>query len=229
MKAADVMVTNVITVGPDAKVSEVARTLLENRISALPVVDASGRLVGIVSEGDLMRRTESDTEIHRSWWLNFLTSKEASAAEFVRSHSQRVTDVMTPRVITASPDTPLHEIATLLERNRIKRVPIVKDGKLVGIVSRANLLQALASAKPDLAADSPDDAGIRERILSSLETQGWARPALINVIVQGGTVELWGIVDSKIEKDAIRVMAETTPGVRAVNDHLIVQPIPPGV
>lgn len=230
MNAADVMVANVVTVGPDARVSDVADILLQNRISAVPVVDGSGKLVGIVSEGDLMHRAESDTEIHRSWWLNALTSNESMAAEFVRSHSQKVTDVMTKRVVTASPDTPLHEIANLLEKNRIKRVPILKDGKLVGIVSRANLLQALASLKQRVATGkTPDDAAIRERIVKELEKQSWARPSLVNVIVQNGAVELWGVVDSRSEKDAIRVMAETAPGVRSVNDNVIVQPVIPGV
>jgi CBS-domain-containing membrane protein len=230
MNAADVMVSNVITVGPEARVSDVAETLLQNRISAVPVVDAAGKLIGIVSEGDLLHRAESDTEVHRSWWLNALTSNESMAAEFVRSHSQKVTDVMTKRVVTAAPDTPLHEIANLLERHRIKRVPIVKDGKLLGIVSRANLLQALASLKQRVPTGKTDsDAAIRERILAEMRRQSWVRPALINVIVQNGTVELWGVVDSKSEKDAIRVLAETASGVTDVNDNLIVQPVVPGV
>jgi CBS domain-containing protein len=229
MNAADVMVANVVTVGPEARVSDVAETLLKNRISAVPVVDAAGKIIGVVSEGDLLHRAESDTEVRRSWWLNALSSKESIAADFVRSHSQRVTDVMTKRVITASPETPLHEIAHLLEKNGIKRVPIVKDGKLVGIVSRANLLQALASLKRVETGKTPDDAGIRERIISELNRQAWARPSLINVIVQDGTVELWGIVDSKSEKEAIRVIAETAPGSRAVKDNLIIQPVVPGL
>jgi CBS domain-containing protein len=229
MNAADVMVSNVISVGPDARVSDVADTLLKNRISAVPVIDAAGKILGIVSEGDLLHRAESDTEVRRSWWLNALSSNESMAADFVRSHSQRVTDVMTKRVVTASPETPLHEIARLLEKNGIKRVPIVTDGKLVGIVSRANLLQALASLKQQVATGkTPDDAAIREGIISELKRQSWARPSLVNVIVQDGAVELWGIVDTKSEKDAIRVMAETAPGVRAVNDNLIIQPVVPG-
>jgi CBS domain-containing protein len=230
MNAADVMVSNVISVSPEAQVSEVANTLLQNRISAVPVVDAAGKIVGIVSEGDLLHRSESSTEIHRSWWLNALTSNESMAAEFVRSHSQKVTDLMTKRVVTAAPEAPLHEVASLLEKNRIKRVPIVKDGKLVGIVSRANLLQALGSLKQRVPTGrTPDDVSIRERILAELKKQSWARPSLINVIVQNGFVELWGGVDTKSEKDAIRVMAETAPGVRAVNDNLIIQPVVPGM
>jgi CBS domain-containing protein len=138
------MVCAVISVRPNARVEEVASILLANRISAVPVIDEQDGLVGIVSEGDLMRRAEAGTERSRSWWLEYLTGKQVLAAEYVKSHSHKVTDVMTRSVITAKPETPLREIAVLLERKRIKRVPIVQNGKVVGIVSRANLLQALA-------------------------------------------------------------------------------------
>ena len=147
MNASDVMVTTVITVGPDASVQEVADLLLQHRISAVPVVAASGEILGIVSEGDLINRSESETTHRKSWWLDALASNESLAAEYVKSHSRQVTDVMTREVITAAPDTPVAELAALLERNRIKRVPIVKGGKVVGTVSRANLLQGLASLK----------------------------------------------------------------------------------
>jgi CBS domain-containing protein len=139
------MVTNVITVGPDTSVQEVAQILLSARISAVPVVEAGGELLGIVSEGDLMHRAEAGTGRRRPWWLAAFLGKEALAAEFVKEHSRRVTDVMTREVVTAAPETSLSDVANLMEKNAIKRVPIVKDGKVVGIVSRANLLQALAS------------------------------------------------------------------------------------
>jgi CBS domain-containing protein len=225
MKAADVMVTNVITVGLDASVQDVAQTLLSARISAVPVVGPKGELLGIVSEGDLMHRAEAGTGRRRPWWLEIFTGKEALATEFIKEHSRKVTDVMTHDVVTASPDTPLWTIANLLEKNAIKRVPIVKEDKIVGIVSRANLLQALASqGKPVEGASPADDAKIRETVLTQLEAEPWTRPSLINVIVRDGTVELWGIVDSVSEKKAVRVAAEVTPGVRAVNDNLIIRP-----
>lgn len=230
MKAADVMVSNVITVTPEATVREVADLLLTNRISAVPVVDAEGKIVGIVSEGDLMHRAEAGTEIKRSWWLQALSSREALATDFVRSHSQKVADVMSRRVVTAKPETPLHEIAGLLERNRIKRVPIVENEKLVGLVSRANLLQALASpARAPVPARAADDQSIRDSILRQVRQKSWGRPALINVIVQDGAVELWGLIDTPAERDAMRVLAEVTPGVKSVTDHLVVQPIRGGV
>lgn len=229
MKAADVMVSNVITVGPDAVVQDVADLLLKNRISAVPVVDEKGSILGIVSEGDLLRRAEAGTERHRPWWLEFLTDRSALAADYVKSHARKVTDVMTRRVITATPDTPLAEIATLLEKNGIKRVPIVKDGRIAGIVSRANLLQALASLRRETGPTSTiDDARLRESIVAQLKAQVWARPSLLNIIVRDGIVELWGMVDSQAEKRAVRVTAEQTAGVRAVNDNLAVYELKSG-
>jgi CBS domain-containing protein len=230
MNAADVMVTNVITVGPDANVLDVAQILLGARISGVPVVDKSGALVGIVSEGDLMRRVESGTGRRRPWWLAIFTGKEVLAAEFVKEHSRNVTDVMTRDVITATPETPLFTIANLLEKNAIKRLPIVKDGKVVGIVSRANLLQALASLSQQMKefVTPADDTAIRDKVLKQLDAEPWSKPSLINVIVKDGTVELWGVVDSPSEKKAVRVAAEVTPGVRAVNDNLIIRPAEAG-
>lgn len=230
MKAADVMITNVIAVGPDACVQDVARILLDSRISAVPVIAADGKLLGIVSEGDLMRRAEAGTGRRRPWWLAILTGREVLANEYIREHSRRVTDVMTRNVVTATADTPLSTIANLLEKNAIKRVPIVEEGKVIGIVSRANLLQALASpgTRAKGAATGADDSKIRETVLSQLKAEPWTRPSLINVIVQDGAVELWGIVDSASEKKAVRVAAEVTPGVRAVNDNLIIRPAESG-
>ena len=156
-----------------------------------------------------------------SWWLALIGSKEELASDYIKSHSRRVVDVMTQRVVTASPDTPVADIATLLEKHGIKRVPIVVDGKVVGIVSRANLLQALACLR-SVPAASTDDSSIRAQLNSKLEREQWTKPALINLIVHDGTVDLWGIVDSQTEKKAVRVLVESTPGVRAVNDNLII-------
>ena len=224
MKASDVMTSNVITVGPDARVQDVAGLLLHHRISAVPVVGPKGELLGIVSEGDLINRPESETERRKPWWLDALATNEGLAAEYVRSHSRNVTDVMTSEVITVSPGTSVAEIATLLERHRIKRVPVVENGKIVGIVSRANLLQALASLRDKAPQARPDDSAIREKVMQRLQNERWARPALISVTVQDGTVDLWGIVDSEAEKKAVHVLAEVTPGARAVNNNLMVRP-----
>ena len=227
MKAADVMVRNVITVGPDACVQDVARILLSARISGVPVMGPNGELLGIVSEGDLMRRVEAGTGRARPWWLVLFAGKEALAAEFTREYSRKVTDVMSRHVITAAPDTPLSKIASLLEKNGIKRVPIVEGGKLIGIVSRANLLQALASLSKQVEVMTEvGDSQIRDRVLTQLNAEPWTKLSLINVIVQDRTVELWGVVESTWEKKAIRTAAEVTPGVRAVNDNLIIRAAP---
>ena len=224
MKASDVMVLNVITVGPDACVQDVADLLLRHRISAVPVVGSNGEILGIVSEGDLINRPETETTHRKSWWLDALASNETLAAEYVKSHSRKVADVMTRQVITASPETSVAEVAALLEKNRIKRVPIVKNGKIVGIVSRANLLQGLASLKDKALHAKPDDLAIRDKVMAKLQNERWTKPALISVTVQDGTVDLWGIVDSPTEKKALHVLAEVTPGVRAVNDNLMIGP-----
>jgi CBS domain-containing protein len=223
MKAADVMVSRVITVGRDTPVHEIAHILLSNRISAVPVVDGSGAVVGIVSEGDLIHRVEAGTERQYSWWLKLFGDKNTIARDYVKSHARRAVDVMTKQVITAPPDMLLGELASLLERHRIKRVPIVDNGKLVGIVSRANLLQALAALRRDIVVEpSVADAILRDRICSEITSHQLATVSQINVIVHDGVVELWGDVGSRDEKDAIRVAAEVIPGVRKVEDFIAV-------
>jgi len=226
MKASDVMSVDVITVPTAASVQEVAGLLLKHRISALPVVDEEGALVGIISEGDLVRRAEVDTDQRRSWWLDILANKtnEALATEYVKSHSRRVEDIMTRDVVTATPATPLRDIATVLEKHRIKRVPIVANGKLVGIVSRANLVQALASRGNKSEPASAQDADIRERVMAQFKSEEWSKHSMLNATVQGGTVELWGFVGSEVEKEAARVAAELVPGVKAIENYVVVRP-----
>ena len=225
MRAYDVMVSDVITVKLNSNVQDVAELLLANRISAVPVIDDAGNLVGMVSEGDLLRRSEADTGHERSWWLRLLIGRETLAAEYVKEHSRRVADIMTRGVISAEPDTPVADIATLLERHRIKRVPIVQSGKVVGIVSRANLIQALATFRKKLTPPQPvADTELREKIASWLKSEPWVRPFLVNVTVTDGAVDLWGLVDSSAEKKALRVAIENMPGVKAVNDNVLVRP-----
>jgi CBS domain-containing protein len=225
MNASDVMSTNVISVHPDASVQEAANILLGNRISGLPVVDEHGRLLGILSEGDLIRRAELGTERHRSWWLELFTGEpaEALATEYVKSHGRRVGDVMTRDVITATPTTPLGEIATMLEKNHIRRVPIVEDGKVVGIVSRANIVQALATLRKKMEPATMTDAAVREKVMAQLASEPWGTQSSLNVTVENGTVELWGVVGSEAEKTAARVAAEGVAGVRAIENHISVR------
>ena len=224
MKAADLMTTAVVTVAEDATAQEAAALMVRHRVSALPVLDASGKLVGIVSEGDLMRRAELGTERERSWWLEFLTSDKTLATDYLKAHGRKVSEVMTRKLITVPPDTPINEIALLLENHAIKRVPVLDQGKLVGIVARANLLQALAGLK--LEAPAPragKDSVLREEILERLRGAPW-RPWLLNVTVKDGVAHLWGIANGAEEKAAAGVAAENAPGVAAVNNHIIVRP-----
>jgi CBS domain-containing protein len=222
MKASDIMVSPVITAKPNASVKDVAKLFLEHRISAVPVVDDQGRLVGIVSEGDLIHRAEIGTERRRSWWLFLVADDQLRATDYIKTHATRIADVMTRNVVTAAPDTPLHEIAMTMERNAIKRVPIVGDGQLIGIVSRANLVQAVASSGRKL--ELPlSDATIRNKLMAHLKTQSWAHTDFLNPIVTDGIVDLWGVTSSDTERQALRVAAERIPGVRAVNDHIIVR------
>jgi CBS domain-containing protein len=228
MKAADVMVPNVITVGVNATVADTAAILLNNHISGAPVVGDKGELVGIISEGDLIRRPETGTARRPSWWLNLLASDQSLANEYIKSHSRKVADVMTRDVISAKPDTSLGDIAAILERNRIKRVPIVEGSKLVGIVTRANILQALASASKKLPSlISVEDSELRKRVIARLGSQPW-RPTLLTVTVQDGSVDLWGLVHSAEQKKAARIAAEQTPGVHTVVDNIIVRPVGSG-
>ncbi len=220
MKAADVMVRDVVTVAPDATVRDLAKTLVDHRISAVPVVDAEGRLVGIVSEGDLLRRTELGMERQRSW-LDVFSLPETLTQEFVKSHALKVADVMTRDVVTAEEEASLAEIANLLERHHVKRLPIVRGGRVVGIVSRANILQAFASLpEAKLPAAAPSDRELREAVLKAIAAAGIGDPGHLNVIVHDGTVELWGVVAER-QRQPIRVAAESTPGVAAVQDHMI--------
>jgi len=222
MNASDIMTAPVITVGPDTLVRHIAALLFKHRISALPVVQ-DGKLIGIVSEADLLHRHEigtDDSRRSRSWWLQLLSS-DGSVADYVKSHATRAHDVMTKEVVSVAPDTPIAEVANLLEKRGIKRVPVLRDGKVVGIVSRSNLVQALAVKGPSMNPNGTWDGAIRERLCAELERHPWWRSTTSNVIVTDGVVHYFGTVDSDQQRQAARVAAENVPGVRRVEDHRI--------
>jgi len=221
MRAADLMTSKVITVHENSTVPEAAKLLAEHRISAVPVVDKDNRVIGMVSEGDLLHRTETGTERRRSWWLEMVASTNKLAGEYIKSHSGRVKDVMTRDVLSVTEETPVADIAVLLETNRIKRVPVLHDGKLVGIVSRANLVRALAMTISE-PAGGPEagDRTIRDKLLAELKAQRWAEVSPANVTVKDGIVHLWSSYLSEQEKRALVVAAENIPGVRRVEDHM---------
>jgi CBS domain-containing protein len=221
MLAMDVMTSEVITVDENATVPEAARLLAEHGISAVPVVDKDRRVIGMVSEGDLLHRAETGTERRRSWWLEMVSSTNKLAGEYIKSHSGKVEDVMTRDVLSVTPETPVADIAVLLETNRIKRVPVLRDGKLVGIVSRANLVRALAMTINAAGNGAEaDDRSIRDRLLAELKAQKWAEVSPANITVKDGVVHLWSSFLSEQEKRALVVAAENIPGVRRVEDHM---------
>ena len=223
MEARDVMTANIVTVRPDTPVQDVAKTLLNRRISAVPVVDPEGKLVGIVSEGDLMRRTETGTERHSSWWLAMLTLPETDARRFVKSHGRLAQDVMTRDVVVIAEDCPLGEIATVLETHGIKRVPIVRGGRVVGIVSRADLLRGLAASERSKA-PNVDDRALRDAVEKVIREKASGPTAFVSATVRDGVVHLWGGVSERYSKDSARVAAENVSGVRAVEDHISIFP-----
>src|SRR5262249_46017275 len=218
MKTGNVMTRRVMSVGPDESVVRAVRLMLQNQVSGLPVVDRGGKLVGIVTEGDFLRRTELDTRQRGPRWLEFLLGPGRLASEYVRASGRKVSDVMSRDIKTISTDTPLEEVVSLMERHHIKRLPVVDNGKLVGIGSRANLLHALASIAADAPERPHDDQTIRERLLTELEGQPWAPK--INVVVKDGIVELWGTIIDERARAAFAVAAQNVPGVKDVRDYL---------
>ncbi|MET4702036.1 CBS-domain-containing membrane protein [Constrictibacter sp. MBR-5] len=221
MRAKDIMTTSVVSVTPETGVSEVARLLLERHISAVPVIQAEGGLVGMVSEGDFLRRTEGDGRLHGSWWLRLFSGPGESAAQYVKTHGRSAADVMTQDVITVTEDTPAGEIAHLLETKRIKRVPVLRDGRIVGIVSRADLLRGLAAQRDaPVASATVEDETIRKRILEEMSASDWAPTYGVSVMVAEGIVQIWGFVDSHEQGEALRVAAGNVPGVKGVELHV---------
>ena len=218
MKAQDVMSREVVTVAPDSTILHAARLMLQRKFSGLPVVDANGTLVGMVTEGDFLRRTETGTLRRRPRWLEFVMGPGALAAEYSHAAGRLVAEVMTHNALTVTEDTPLQEIVGLMERKQVKRLPVVRGHAVVGIVTRQNLLHALTSHRAAEAAVATDDRIIRERLLAELKAQPWA--PLIDVFVEDGKVKLVGTIFDDRQRAAVRVAAENIPGVNSVEDQL---------
>jgi CBS domain-containing protein len=226
MLARDIMTGPVISVLPDATVMDAITLMLERKLSGLPVVNADKQLVGMVSEGDFLRRFELGTEGQRPRWIEFLRGPGRAAEEFIRTHGRKVDEVMSADVVSAEASTTLKDIIELMEHHHIKRVPIVEDSQVVGIITRADVLRALAQKVPNTGFVKEDDARIREAILAACEQQSWAPRALIAIDVKNGIVDLSGTIFDDRERRGLRVIAENVAGVRAVRDHLVwVEPI----
>ena len=220
MKASEIMTPDVISADPDATVLQAARYMLQHHISGLPVIDKTGALVGILSEGDFLRRRETHTDRRPSRWLEFLMGPGKLAAEYTHTHGSKVSEVMTTKMHTISEDTPLEKIVEMMERYRIKRVPVLRGKKVVGIVTRANLMHAMVSVARGEPKAATSDAAIRQELLSELKSEKWALASMINVVVRGGVVELWGMIVDDRQREALIVAAENVRGVKEVKDHL---------
>jgi CBS-domain-containing membrane protein len=219
LTAADVMTTAVITVKPETPIHEIAKLLCDHHISGVPVIGDEQRLLGIVSEGDLIGHAQLAGEQRRSWWQTFLDDPTVLAQHYAKSHGRTAADVMTKDVVTVMETMSVADTARTLEQHRIKRVPVLRDGKLAGIVTRSNLLQVLATAdvsKPMTIADRI----IRQQLSDELKAQPWAHLLAKNIVVENGVVHLFGIVQSNEERHALRLAAENQAGVKAVEDHL---------
>ena len=219
MQVRDVMTRNVISMTAGETVLSAVNTMLQNRISGLPVVDAQGNLVGMVTEGDFLRRGEIGTQRRRPKWLEFLVGPGRLADEYVHASGRKVEEVMTSDPVTVSEDDSLETVVELMERRHIKRLPVMRDGKMAGIVSRANLMFALASLARDKETPATDDAAIRDRMLAAFEKQRWAPQ--VNVVVKNGVADLWGTIMDERERRACLVTAENVAGVTEVHDHLV--------
>jgi CBS domain-containing protein len=225
MKAADVMTREPMSVTPQTTIVEAARLMLQHRISGLPVTDAKGSVVGVVTEGDLLRRAETGTERHRSSWLTFLVGPGRLAGDYASTHARKVGEVMTSEVAVVAPSHELAIVVGLMEKHRIRRVPVVERGKLVGIVSRADLVRALVQCltqEADAHAhEVVADETIRDRILEIIDKEPWGPRCTLDAKVNGGVVDLHGTIMDDRERTAVIVAAEGVAGVKTVHDHLV--------
>lgn len=221
MKASDIMQRELITATVETAIDDAVRLMVRHRISGLPVVDGTGAVVGILSEGDLLRRTELGTEASVPAWIGWLAGQGRAAREYVRGHARKVGEVMTAPAITVARQTEVAEVVALMESRRIKRVAVVQGGRLVGILTRSDLMRALESLLPKMDTGPVADAELRRRLLSSLRQQRWAPRASVDVKVENGVAELLGVITDEQIREAMRVLFENTPGVRSVVDHLI--------
>jgi CBS domain-containing protein len=219
MRAHQIMTRPVISITPETTIVDAANTMLQKHISGLPVVDATGKLVGIVSEGDFIRRSEIGTQRKRGKFLKFILGPGEAATDFVHEHGRKVAEIMTPEPLTITEDTELAEIVELMEKNNVKRLPVMRGDTLVGIVSRSNLLQAVASLARDVPDPTADDDHIRNRIIDALEKYDWC-PFGLSVIVRDGIVHLSGVITEERSRKAAVVAAENVTGVVRVHDHL---------
>ncbi len=223
MNAADVMTREVVTVRPATLLADAIRLMLGRRVTGLPVVDDSFRLVGLLTEGDLLHRVETGTDSIRFGWLYALVAQGHLAGHYVHTHGRRVQDAMTHDVLTVGETASLDEVIRIMETRHVRRVPVVADGRLIGIVSRSDLLRALGTELDRTRiSDRGGDEGIREAVLAEMARHDWATERRIDIVVADGVVTLGGAVFDERVKDALRVIVEGVPGVKEVRNDLSV-------
>ena len=219
MKAKDIMTVEVVTATEDTPIQSIVASMLKNRISAVPIVDDRQGVIGIVSEGDLMNRPEAGTFRSRSWWLSLIEDPTSQANDFLKAYGNKAADVMTRKIVTAEEDEPVSSVAEKLERHRIKRVPVVRNGRLVGIISRANLLHCVGHLQHGVAPAKDSDAE-RNSIFARLAEAGIG-PG-INVIILPDSVELWGLVDSTEQLTAAELAVSSVLPTRKITNNLAI-------
>lgn len=220
MNVQDAMTKDVVTVGPETTVREIAALLVSRRISAVPVVTQDNHLIGIISQTDLGHRSETGTEKKRKWWLSIFADVDTQAREYTKTHGLRARDVMTRHVLTVAPGTSLSEVADILDTHRVRRVPVLESGRLVGIISRSDLVRKLAEAIPTPPTARPEDGQLQKAIWKEIKAQPWLSSAIINLSVKEGVVEIYGAADSDAQRQAFRVLVENVPGVRRVQNNV---------
>jgi CBS domain-containing protein len=220
MQARDIMTTDIVVARPEASVYEIAQLMTEKRISGVPVVNTDGDVLGIVSESDLLHRAELGTEAKHKWWLKVFADPDQMARAYAKSHGLRAVDVMSRPVVSVDIDRDLADVAQVLDSSKIKRVPVLQDGALVGIITRADLVRALCKEPRHIPVGKFDDGDLQKRINAEIKKQSWLSASMLNVLVDKGTVELWGFIDSQDQKTALRILIEGIEGVTAIEDHV---------
>jgi CBS domain-containing protein len=222
------MTTELVKVGPETTVADIAALLVSHRIGAVPVV-RDERLIGIVSQTDLVHRSETGTEKRRKWWLDAFANPDIKAREYVKSHGHKAEDVMTRHVVSVSESASLAEVADVLDTHRIRQVPVISDGRLIGMISRADLVRALAEVSIAAPAPRPDNGALQKAIWDRIGGQPWLKAVFVNLAVKDGIVELWGAVESEEQRRALKVLVEGVPGVVRVEDKVSLLPKVPAV
>jgi CBS domain-containing protein len=219
MRARDIMTKDVVTVGYNTPITEIAGLLMKHRISGLPVVTENRQVIGIVSESDLIHRAETDTEVRRNWWLAMFSDPDRMAREYTKAHGLRAEHVMSRTVVSVSEDAEAAYVADVLDRHRIKRVPVLSNGQLVGLITRSDLVRALAGVEIGKPVTRSADAALQKALIEKIRTQSWLNPTYLVPLVNGGVVDLWGFIESDEQRKALFVLIEEVTGLRAIRDH----------